>query len=177
MISPTRSHLCCLNCKMKIIWNVNIKILDITTRRNKETCSVVVGSTQQGKLWIQNCQLVSFFSLQIAFSITHIIQVLHTTNTCFNCFVLAWIVCFFKYHGHKFFPIFHSWCHWIKNQQVYRYNIHASISVICTTTYWKIQDQPIQPPCTGKHGIRCAGKCRVTIVFLLIYFWSFNSCS
>lgn len=83
---------------------MNIKILDITTRRNKETCSVVVGSTQQGKLWIQNCQLVSFFSLQIAFSITHIIQVLHTTNTCFNCFVLAWIVCFLNTMDINFSP-------------------------------------------------------------------------
>lgn len=81
-----------------------MKILDITTRQNKETCSVIVGSSQQCKLQIQNRQLVSFFSLQIAFSITHITHVLHTTNTCFNCFVLAWIVCFLNTTDINFSP-------------------------------------------------------------------------
>lgn len=66
--------------------------------------------------------------------------------------------------GHKFFLIFNSWSHWIKNQQVCRYNMYASITAICTT-YWKIQDQAIQPPCTKEHRIRCAGKCKVNIIF------------
>lgn len=39
IISQSQSHFCCLNCKMKIIWNMNTTILDLPTKRRRDTHS------------------------------------------------------------------------------------------------------------------------------------------
>lgn len=39
MVSQPRSHLCSLNCKMKIIWNTNMTILGLTTKWHRDALS------------------------------------------------------------------------------------------------------------------------------------------